>query len=87
MLDSRRYVQHAATMILYLVGRILQLLKRSIHEFPQLFEPFRYDPQDAGSLHEEHSVLDLFICVSRRILRDFTADEIRRVRFYLFPIL
>ena len=74
-------------MILYLVGRILQLLKRSIHELPQLLEPFCYDPQDAGSLHEKHSVLDLILRVLWRILRDFTADDIRRVRFYLFPIL
>lgn len=87
MLHTGGNVYHLSWMVFYLIRWALHRFQRSADELPELFEPFRYDSEDAWRFNKENTKLNLFTGISNDVFRNLPTDRIRWVPFYLLSIL
>lgn len=80
-------IENFPLVILYLASCNLQFLKRSIHKLPQFLKPFCNDPQDTWWFHEKHTILDFILGIFWSVLRNFSANQVRRVCLDFLSIL
>ena len=73
-------------MIFILIKVIFNSFFRVLEVFFQLFHPFCYDSQNCIRFDKENTIINLFLCVRKCILWNFSSDQIFCVSFHFLSI-